>query len=654
MVWDVPRRFPLSALLFLLGVFLCLSVLPIAAQNSPPISPTWQVPRLSAPPTIDGNLEEWESLPAMRLGTDPVQAKYFPLWGGPLDLSAKAWLAWDENNLYFAAEVTDNVLQQDHVPDRMWQNDSVQIALDPLLDKVEGSPDDREFGWALLGEAMVPFCWRGTVQDLRLDFIAQVAKKPDGRGWIYEAEVPWSEMNLKPQAGQQMGFSWMVNDSDGGRRDGWLEWAGGVGVDKDPAKFGVITLLGTSSQVATAAQTQAEYANLLNYFRAAPELSPSVSRLWQAHVSALSGDFYSAQTDYSQVMSLYHDQDEAGLAFAGLVRIYERGLLPAEIRQLCLETIQEYPSSPPRLKAALAEMFFSYKAEGNWEGAEDCFRDLLQTFPAETAEGQTVLYYIIAAAEAAGDPVHARQWASQFLALYPGDSEAAFSAVKQAQADYDLPFAAITCLQLLMEENAGNALENLAQHEIGKVCFAYGDSPQAVEAFDAVSARAAGTPLGDDASFKAASLHYELGYSAFMAKDWRDAVAHLEACLKNEGMKPMWVFAFQMLGQSYAALGKFDKAIVPYRRLVEMFPDLPQAPAAQFQIGELLFRQGLRCNARQEYHAVLERWPNSGLAALANNSIGVLERGEMVTFPPLGETPAVTLPSEGGPCCQGN
>ncbi len=48
-----------------------------------------------------------------------------------------------------------------------------------------------------------------------------------------------------PSNGTTIGFSFLVNDSDGAGRVGWMEWTSGIGSIKAPYWFGVITLVET-------------------------------------------------------------------------------------------------------------------------------------------------------------------------------------------------------------------------------------------------------------------------------------------------------------------------------------------------------------------------------------------------------------------------
>ena len=58
---------------------------------------------------IDGNLDDWNLEDAAAVVNDASQLiKDAHMWKGAEDLSVTFYLAWDEDNLYFAADVTEN------------------------------------------------------------------------------------------------------------------------------------------------------------------------------------------------------------------------------------------------------------------------------------------------------------------------------------------------------------------------------------------------------------------------------------------------------------------------------------------------------------------------------------------------------------------
>jgi hypothetical protein len=201
-------------------------------------------PRAAAPrrtPTIDGHLAEWRDweerhgVRSLRLAENA--AAHLEGWSGATDCSARVWLGWDEANLYLAAEVTDNVFHQPYVHQEMWQGDCLQLAFRPALKRTPGYDEEvSEFGLALTTEG--PELWEW-MPEARTVAEAQVQIQRIGQGLTYEAAIPWTAFGpYRPVLGSQFTGSFTVNDHDGEKFRGWLEWTPGVCGGKDASAFG--------------------------------------------------------------------------------------------------------------------------------------------------------------------------------------------------------------------------------------------------------------------------------------------------------------------------------------------------------------------------------------------------------------------------------
>jgi 5'-nucleotidase len=206
--------------------------------------PQWPVPYLAAAPRIDGDPGEWRKLLPQRVGLNQSQVHFITGWGGAEDCSASAWVGWNENFFYFATDITDDKFLQTRAPDMIYENDSLQIAFDPNLDRNTGRylPDDREYMFASLKGKTIKYCNTGPQQGEHLYFSAQARVKGKGKGWTLEVALPWEKLGLTPRPGQRLGFSWVVNDSDTGEYDCWLEWTPGLAGKTDPFCFGTLEL----------------------------------------------------------------------------------------------------------------------------------------------------------------------------------------------------------------------------------------------------------------------------------------------------------------------------------------------------------------------------------------------------------------------------
>ncbi|MCC7493673.1 MAG: hypothetical protein IT204_15060 [Fimbriimonadaceae bacterium] len=197
----------------------------------------WLVPRLPAI-TVDGDLREWAQVTPVALTDYQSIAGRRP--ADDADLAATVRLAWSPTALGLAAEVRDAQHVQQQAPETAWQDDSLQVAVDPLA----GSEPAAGFtevalalGAAALGERTLP-----TATALPA---GSFAVRRAGAVTTYEAALPWALLGVsEPRAGRRLGFGALVNENDGTGREGWLQVFGGIGWTKRAAELGVVVLGG--------------------------------------------------------------------------------------------------------------------------------------------------------------------------------------------------------------------------------------------------------------------------------------------------------------------------------------------------------------------------------------------------------------------------
>ncbi len=169
-------------------------------------------------------------------------------WGGADDLSAVGYTQWDQDNLYLAAVVKDNVHRQASSDGAAWMGDSIQFMIDhgrlagpgsagytELLFARSDAGDTVKWRWS--GVAGKPVGALAAAQ-------ASIVRNEAERTTVYEVAVPWSELLPAGVAIPEtlVGFSFLVNDDDGPGRHGWLEYMSGIGTGKNPAQFGELVL----------------------------------------------------------------------------------------------------------------------------------------------------------------------------------------------------------------------------------------------------------------------------------------------------------------------------------------------------------------------------------------------------------------------------
>ena len=177
----------------------------------------------------------------------PLDASSHGMWAGPKDLSAKLFMCYDDKNLYFQAEVTDDIHAGGRTGISIWMQDSIQFAfdtannaLDRELDSSEGyAGDDCEFGIGLgvQGPELTSFKNTGKAAAIPAP---RIQRLEDQKKTIYEVAIPWAALGtLKPEAGRVFGFNAVVFDSDrkGHCTDYWMQLSAGITGGKNPLAF---------------------------------------------------------------------------------------------------------------------------------------------------------------------------------------------------------------------------------------------------------------------------------------------------------------------------------------------------------------------------------------------------------------------------------
>ena len=208
------------------------------------------------PPTFDGDLSDWVGYPRIYIDpTSPDNRITAGVIDGPQDLSGYFYYAADQNNLYFAADVTDDYLVNIWTADQgnVWKGDGVEFYLglydqrpsDPPHDdfQVQPEPDYQILikANAGTGPAFHIYTNGKTTTEGNPTITEQwcgerIAGDPTS-GWIVEAKLPYEALTWDPVAYPQVirpAIGWVlptnigINDTDVpglGERQGQLMWS---------------------------------------------------------------------------------------------------------------------------------------------------------------------------------------------------------------------------------------------------------------------------------------------------------------------------------------------------------------------------------------------------------------------------------------------
>lgn len=185
--------------------------------------------RTEDPPKIDGDLgdrtwqwtegvylEEWEELGGSSKG--------------PEDISLTFYVVWDDDNLYFAAEVSDDEQLHENTGDNIWNGDSIQMAIDPTGERqiagFDGNSYEYNFGLDLNDKVVLSRLF-GHPDSKGNEAELMIVRDDDKEKTYYELRIPAEDIApAEFGAGKQIGFGMIYNDGDEAHpgQTGWVGW----------------------------------------------------------------------------------------------------------------------------------------------------------------------------------------------------------------------------------------------------------------------------------------------------------------------------------------------------------------------------------------------------------------------------------------------
>lgn len=226
---------------------------------------------------VDGALDEWSAAGWVTLGREAWVGGIPLLVSG--DLGVRLAARWAPGTLYLAAEVTDDRHANDRPDDSLWAGDSLQVAFDVArnLGGRYDATDDHELTVALARGAARVHRFHGPAGAA---LPTTVAARREGTVTRYELALPMASLTPAALArGTVLGWSFLVNDNDGATtpegngREGWMEWTPGIGLRKDPYRFGELHLVGDAPEAPRDAAAPADVSVALD--GAAPTDAPA-------------------------------------------------------------------------------------------------------------------------------------------------------------------------------------------------------------------------------------------------------------------------------------------------------------------------------------------------------------------------------------------
>ena len=210
-----------------------VTFLPVVQKN---LGSSWSLSQVQDGPSVD--LGSWGAVGSSQ---------------PPAGLAGKVWLDWDSAHLYVTAEVNDDNFSEPAAGANIWQGDSLQVA---ATSGVPGSSatvstsstgGHYEYGAALTPQGAQAYLWiapTGVATGPLTDAAVHVTRDDATGTTLYELALPWSDLtSVQPGAGAVFSISALLNDTDNATREGFLQWGGGIGSDKNVGEFNMAQLM---------------------------------------------------------------------------------------------------------------------------------------------------------------------------------------------------------------------------------------------------------------------------------------------------------------------------------------------------------------------------------------------------------------------------
>jgi hypothetical protein len=213
---------------------------------------------------IDAEFDDWRlSENVLLMGKDTWEPWQGGTWDDKDDLSAELYIAYDEDNLYFALLVKDDEYVAEGA--NPWSNDGVQIAIDSSEGKIPA-------GWPNATTHLYNFSindgWQRETGPFLGDAEIEMRRDEDTKQTFFEWRMPGEIIGGRGaefKAGMEMAFAIIVNDSDQNAKGqtGWVGWGNHTIVHgKNPEEMKTIVLSPKTMAVNARGKLTSTWANM--------------------------------------------------------------------------------------------------------------------------------------------------------------------------------------------------------------------------------------------------------------------------------------------------------------------------------------------------------------------------------------------------------
>lgn len=191
----------------------------------------WDAPPLIQAPfadksiLIDGDTHDWpEEAPVIELNGNFLETGDL---SNDRDLSAKIRFAWNEQYLYFVAEVRDDSVIAARSKDQIWRDDLLELFIDPQGDGLYWyQPSDFQLGFRPepQTQAVKTWSWFQGGRDPALSNQVFSKSYVYAGGYTVEGRIEWKLLGITPEKGLPIHLTPAIHDFDQDRSEAKLVW----------------------------------------------------------------------------------------------------------------------------------------------------------------------------------------------------------------------------------------------------------------------------------------------------------------------------------------------------------------------------------------------------------------------------------------------
>jgi hypothetical protein len=176
-------------------------------------------------------------------------------YGGSSYLSGKVWFNWDATSFYVTADITEAAFSENYTGANIWEGDSLQVAFtsgvpgSSAAESAASANGHYEYGAALTPAGSQLYRWLAATGGAGqiTNATVNVTRDDTTNTTLYQLALPWSDLvSVQDAANTVFSISLMLNNVDSGVRNGYLEWGGGIGDNKNVTEFNMAQLMPAS------------------------------------------------------------------------------------------------------------------------------------------------------------------------------------------------------------------------------------------------------------------------------------------------------------------------------------------------------------------------------------------------------------------------